>query len=195
MEPTATATTIGWLSGALSVLLGFGAKSVSDWFQHKQTLQRERETRDALRRDQLAERRANFQRQTLLELQEAIQDLARATGACSAYDEKVFRETGKWQGPLRGELNQQVFVANRRVLLLAVRVRDKSLRDAVKNFRQLTNQTETSGLDGTDSALRDISTAALQTVIPLVEPIHERVGELLRTLDDEESGQIKRVEQ
>ena len=46
-----------------------------------------------LRRDQLAERRANFQRQTLLELQEAVQDLFRATGAAHVQDERAFRET------------------------------------------------------------------------------------------------------
>jgi hypothetical protein len=186
---TATATAVSWFSGTLSVLLGFGAKSVSDWFNHKRTLQRERETRDALRRDQLAERRANFQRETLLELQEAVQDLARATGASHHHDEMAYRQTGKWQRERLGEeLDQQVTLANRRVLLLTVRVRDESLRNTIKEFRQLTNQTEAPNRNASDSELRDASFASLQKAVPLIEQIHERVGKILRTLDDEESS-------
>lgn len=177
------------------MLLGFGTKFVSDWFQDKRTLQRERETRDALRRDQLAERRANFQRQTLLELQEAVQDLVRATGAAHVQDERMFRETGRWQRqPLGEEINQQIFLANRSVLLLTVRVRDQALRDAVSRFRSISNQTES--LDNlrsnaSDSELRSASFAALQNATTLIEQIHERIGELLRMLDDEETELVQ----
>jgi hypothetical protein len=195
-EPTTTTTAVSWFSGAFLVLLGFGTKFVSDWFQDKRTLQHERETRDALRRDQLAERRANFQRQTLLELQEAVQDLIRATGAAHVQDERAFKETGRWQREKLGEeINQQIFLANRSVLLLTVRVRDKALRDAINRFRSLSNQTESfTNLrsDASDSELRNASTAAMQNATTLIEQIHERIGELLRTLDEDESELIRR---
>jgi hypothetical protein len=191
VEPTETATAVSWFSGAFLVLLGFGTKFVSDWFQAKRTLQRERETRDALRCDQLAERRATFQRQTLLELQEAVQDLVRATGAAHVQDERMFRETGRWQRqPLGEEINQQIFLANRSVLLLTVRVRDQALRDVVSRFRSLSNQTESLNnlrSNASDSELRSASFAALQNATTLIAQIHERIGELLRTLDDEET--------
>src|SRR5687768_4612193 len=62
-----------------TLLLGYGTKAFSDWFQHRRAREREREARDAARRDQLFERRTSFQRQTLLDLQEAIMRLTRTT--------------------------------------------------------------------------------------------------------------------
>src|SRR6266446_1572808 len=46
-----------------------------------QQMERERENIIAARREQLIERRAEFQRQTLLDLQDALFDLMRTTGA------------------------------------------------------------------------------------------------------------------
>jgi hypothetical protein len=107
----------------------------------------------------------------------------------------AYKPTGKWQRALLGEeLSQQGFLANRRVLLLTVRVRDELLRDTVKNFRRITSQTETSFIrDASDSELRDASSAALLSAMPLLEQIHERIGELLRTIDDEESEILGRT--
>lgn len=44
----------------LSLLLGYGMKYFADWLQHNRTLERERETRSALRKDAIAERRTQF---------------------------------------------------------------------------------------------------------------------------------------
>ena len=66
------------LAGVLpvvSLLLGYGMKYLEDRIQHNRTLERERETRAALRKDAFAERRSQFQRQTLLDLQPALLDL------------------------------------------------------------------------------------------------------------------------
>ena len=181
----------GWFP-VLTFLLGFATKFVSDWVQHRWQLERDRETRKETRRDQLSEQRWSFQRQTLLELQEAIQDLARATGAAHHQDEMAFRETGRWQRQvLVDDLSERGSLTSRRVLMLAVRVRDESLRDAVQRFRRLTSQTETSlGRGSTpDAELRNASNAALLDAMPLLEQIHERIGEILRTLNDEESNQ------
>jgi hypothetical protein len=72
-------------------------------------------------------------------------------------------------------------------MLLAVRVRDESLRDTVQRFRRLTSGTEAIVRDADDAELRDRSSAALQEAMPLLEEIHEQTGHLLRTLDDEEA--------
>jgi hypothetical protein len=193
MPDPATTTTlspaVSWLWGALTVVLGFVVKSVSDWIEHKRTLEREQETRSALRRDHLAERRVTFQRQTLLELQEAVQDLARSTGESHVQDERAYKETGKWQKQLLGEeLAEKLLVANRRVLLLAVRVRDETLRNTVNEFRKLTTELETFDRKVPDAQLREASFAALKEAVPVLEQFHERVGEILRTLDDDESA-------
>jgi hypothetical protein len=86
----------GWFP-ALTLLVGFGVKSVSDWFQDRRALRREREARTEARRDQLRERRSDFQRQTLLDLQEAASDLIRACGAIYVQNVAAFRQTGLWR--------------------------------------------------------------------------------------------------
>jgi hypothetical protein len=77
-------------------------------------------------------------------------------------------------------------------MLLAVRVRDESLRDAVQRFRRLALQTETSvdreWASSSDAELKAASEAAMRRAMPLLEQIHERIGEILRALDDEESA-------
>jgi hypothetical protein len=181
-------TAVSWFP-VVTLIIGFAISSVSDWLKYRRDSERERAARIETRRDQRSEQRRNFQRQTLLELQEAVQDLARASGATHHHDEMAFRQTGRWQrDPLSEELNDQFFQANRRVLLLVVRVRDESLRSTVQRFKTLTNQTATFERgNSTDSDLRDASNAALQGAVTLIEQIHERIGEILRTLDDEEA--------
>jgi hypothetical protein len=173
----------------VTLILGFAISSVSDWLKNRRESERERDARREARHDQLSDQRRNFQRETLLALQEAVQDLARATGAAHHQDEMAFRTTGHWQRQLLGEgLNDQTHLANRRVMLLIVRVRDESLRDVVTNFRQLTSQTQAIGRDVDDAELRNRSNVALQRAMPLLEQIHGRIGEILRTLDDEEAA-------
>src|SRR6266568_8813471 len=175
-------TTVVWFP-VVTLILGFAISSISDSVKNRREGERERDARRETRREQLSDQRRNFQRETLLVLQEAIQDLARATGAAHHQDEMAFGTTGRWQRqPLGEELNQQVHVANRRVLLLTVRVRDESLRDVVNRFRQLTNETETIVRDADDAELRNRSSAALRSTMPLLEQIHGRIGEILRTL-------------
>jgi hypothetical protein len=73
-------------------------------------------------------------------------------------------------------------------MLLVERVRDPLLRDAVTNFRQAASQTQITTRNADDHAeARGRSNAAMQRAMPLLEQIHPRIGEILRTLDDEES--------
>ena len=87
--------TVGWFP-VLTLLLGYAVKAASDWLQHRRTSERERQAREAARQDQLFERRTTFQRQTLLDLQEAVMRLARSSGAMHHQDVMAFRKTGKW---------------------------------------------------------------------------------------------------
>jgi hypothetical protein len=73
-------TTSSWFP-VLTLLLGYATKSLTDWLEHRRNTRREREAREAVRRDQRFERRTSFQRQTLLDLQEASMQLARSVGA------------------------------------------------------------------------------------------------------------------
>jgi hypothetical protein len=120
----------------------------------------------------------------LLELQEAVQDMARAAGAANVHDEKAFKDTGAWQRQsLSEELDDQAFAANRRVLLLTAGVSDESLRITLDQFRTFLNQTH--GL-GSPADQRNSSKTALALAMKLQETIHNRIGELFRKMDDDE---------
>jgi hypothetical protein len=181
-----SAVTAGWFP-VLTLLLGFAIKFLSDWIQNRRDVAKDRRTRTETRRDVIVDRRTTFQRATLLELQEAVQDLARAAGASHHQDEVAYRRTGEWQRELLGdELNDQYFATNRSVLLLNVRVRDESLRDLVNRFRTLVSQTASiSGL-GSAEGQRSSSNAALLAAMTVLEEIHLRIGVLLREMDDDE---------
>jgi hypothetical protein len=178
LDSTATA---GWFP-VLTFLLGFAAKFVSDFVQRKHELERDRETRRETRRDQLAQQRRSFQRETLLALQESVNDMMRATHEAHHKDEMAFRSTGKWQKQLLSEeLNERYSLTVRRTAILGVRVRDSLLRELCEKIRALSAQTIM-------SPDRDTSNAASNTMIPMFEDIQQRVGALLRTLDDEETN-------
>jgi hypothetical protein len=163
----------------VTLLIGYGTKSLTDWVQHRRTTERERVARQAVRQDQLFERRVTFQRETLLALQEAAAELGRATGRISHLDTMAVHSTGKTQ-LLPDDLNQGYHLAQVRMNLLGVRVRDDSVRDLVEKFRQFSVQ---STMADTQKDRDRAMNAAMQTHIQL----NERIGELLRTLDDTES--------
>src|SRR5438094_9918996 len=70
-DATAASATVGWLP-VFTLLLAAGitlvATVITSLLQHRLTSQRQRETRRELRRDQLAERRAECQRRTRVHL-------------------------------------------------------------------------------------------------------------------------------
>ena len=163
----------------LTLLIGYGTKSLTDWIQHRRAVEREREGRDATRRDQLFERRATFQRETLLALQEAAAELGRATGRICHLDTMAIRNTGKTQ-LLPDDLDEGYRLAQVRTSLLAVRVRDDSVRELAEQFRRISvDCTAAKSQEDRDRQMH----LAMQTNIQL----NERIGELLRTLDDAES--------
>jgi hypothetical protein len=184
--PTEVSMTAGWFP-VFTLLLGFAMKYVTDWIQNRRDVAKDSLTRKETRRDVIVERRTTFQRATLLELQEAVQDLARAAGASHHHDEKEYRKTGKWQKVLLGDdLNDEFFLTNRRVLLLAVRVRDTELRGMVNKFRGLVSGMLNVGRNASDQDRRDASNAALSDDFKVLEEIHERIGQLFRQMDSDE---------
>jgi hypothetical protein len=173
-----------WLPPIITFLLGFGTKWLADWAQHRRTVEREREAREATRREQLFERRCTFQRETLLALQDAAAALGRATGRVSHLDTMAVRTTGKTQR-LPDDLDEGYRLAQVRTNMLAVRVRDASIRELVEQFREFS----TSCAMAKTQEDRDRATdSAMETHIKL----NEQIGKVLRTLDDETESLIAR---
>ena len=169
--------TVGWFP-VFTLLLGYAVKAATDWLQHRRTSERERQAREAARRDQLFERQTTFQRQTLLDLQEAIMQLVRCAGAMHHQDVMAFRETGEWRKQLfEEELNENARLATARTSMLAVRVRDASVRDLVAVVR---SHSVNAGL----SASQAEGDRELYAMATEFERLNQRIGEVLRKLDD-----------
>jgi hypothetical protein len=167
----------GWFP-VFTLLLGYAMKAFSDWLQHRRTTEREREARAAARQDERANRRVAFQRQTLLDLQEAMMQLIRSAGAMHHRDVMEFRKTGKWQKQLFGEeLNENARLANARTSMLAVRVRDDPVRDLVQTVKS-------HAIAAAMCGSQEEGERAMTAMGAAFEQLNQRIGETLRKLDD-----------
>jgi hypothetical protein len=168
----------GWVQGLLTFLGGYAARALSEWLQYRRATKKDREAREELRRDKLYERRIAFQRQTLLDLQEATLQLARTVGAAHFQDEEAFRTTGKWGDHLfPDDLDENNRLAHARTYMLGVRVRDDAARELMMKFKMY-------GDDVLKAKTRADSENAFGAMTAALDDLNQRVGEVLRSLDD-----------
>ncbi len=97
----------GWFP-VVTAFTGWAAGLLTEWFRDSRIARRERDASVAKRADDLRTRRVEFQRQTLLDLREAMFQLARAEGAIHHQDDMTFRKTGVWgRQPVSDELSER----------------------------------------------------------------------------------------
>jgi hypothetical protein len=96
--------------------------------------------------------------------------LGRATGAIHHREKVSLRTTGKGQ-LLPDDLDEGYRLAQAKTSMLAARVRDIPVRDLVKQFRQFSFEITNNDL-------------SLDAAVQVHDQLNERIGELLRTLDD-----------
>lgn len=121
--------------GLLGAIVGASASIATAWLAARSSfeLQRKKSAEDR------AERASSFQRQTLLEVQEAIHDALRLASRAHHEDLKAYRATKEWgKNMLPDELSEGVRLAQRRVAILVERVADDQLRAAVKRLMNTT---------------------------------------------------------
>lgn len=170
-------TSAGWFPVA-TAFAGYAAGFVTEWFRDSRTARREREARAEKRADDLRARRAEFQRQTLLDLQEAMFQLARAAVALHHQDAMTFRNTGVWgRQPVSDELSEGHRAALARTNMLVARVRDEDIRHLVGQLRAHSAEASISRSEA--DAGRCIA-----SMMGAQEQANERVGEILRSLDE-----------
>lgn len=164
----------------VTLVLGLVLKSVFDALTDRRTARREREARQEQRQDAFRLRRIEFQRASLLELQEAIQQLARFTGQSNHEYVMAYRTSGTWRKqPLTEEADQGFLRAQTSVGLLRVRIRDQEVRQLAEQFSKVCVDVVVSTSEtAADHALRQITNA--------ITELHERIGAILRNLDDDE---------
>lgn len=117
-----------------------------------------------------------FQRDTLIELQDAVHDELRAVALVYMADEAAYRETHIWGRKMLGEeLNNKVHLAGRRTLLLSERIADDNLREYLKSLRSLLTDVQmardASQAERTHMAAMDMGTSVM-----------EHIGTVLRSL-------------
>lgn len=168
----------------VTLVAGTVLKGIFDALADKRTRLRERETRYDQRRDANALRRAEFQRTTLLELQETVSQLARATGQIHHHDRIAFRESGVWRQNLVPEVvDDGYLLATTRIGQLRVRVRDEQIRELAKDF---TGACADAGYTRNEAE----ANAKIETVLELHQRLMERLGTVLRAIDEDEDRYV-----
>lgn len=121
-----------------------------------------------------AEKHREFQRSTLVELQDAIHDLLRIVTRGLLEDQAAFRKTGTWgENLLSDEVNDGQRLARRRVVILMERVADDALRADVKRLNEaLTHASFNSTEADSELLIHAASNQALQVM--------EHIGTVLR---------------
>jgi len=178
MPETTAANATGWFP-VLTLALGFVTASIGEWIRDKRTAKREKLSREEKRRSDIYERKVNFQRETLLNLQEALLNLVRATGESYHQDSMIFKQTGVWQKQLLGaELDERYRLAQANISILTVRVKDEAVRTMVNQLRSLSVST-------VSSSSEEAAAQAIKKGSEVMDTLNERIGVLLRELDDE----------
>jgi hypothetical protein len=112
----------------------------------------------------------------------AVLKLSRTAGAINHFNKMQQRKTGKWAGCLLPEeLDKDASSSNAILLALTPRVRDERIREMVKTFR---NHACNVGISWSEQAEQE----AMDKMFEVVPPLHERIGEVLRKLDDDEDA-------
>lgn len=167
-----------WLITILSVMAGGALTIITGWISDKRLSERERERRAQEREERLAIRRDDFQRETLLALQVAVQKMVRTTGKMHHEDVMAHRSTGQWQRQLFSEdLSDDSLRNMTDTMLLGSRVRDSEARTLADQLRE--QCTAIGGSPDEQTAEARMATATITH-----ERLIGRIGQLLREMDE-----------
>jgi hypothetical protein len=158
--------------GLIGTIVGALASIGTTWLSGRHSLALQEQ---ATSLDRVEQARA-FQRQNLLELQDALHDALRLVGRAHFEDLASFSKGGEWgRSLLSEEVDEGFRIAQRKVLILIERVADDDLRSRLKKTMQSTgnvmfaqNQPE--------------SVAALKAVSGMTQDTLEQIGRVLRAL-------------
>ena len=157
--------------GLLGTLVGALTSVGTTWLSN-QTSHKIQSSKQA---DERAERAKEFQRETLLTLQEAIHDALRLSARAHMEDFEQFKKTGDWnRGLLSDEVSEGLRLARRRVAILIERVADESLRSDVKSLMRVS-------AEGVLARSKQDAEMNQQAVSVLMTPLLEKIGSVLRS--------------
>ncbi|MFO1205916.1 MAG: hypothetical protein U1E63_09370 [Burkholderiales bacterium] len=117
--------------GLLGTIVGALASIGTTWIsgRHAFSLQRQAASEEQM------ERQRAFQRETLIQLQEAVNDHLRMMTRAHIEDTDAFKKSGNWgRSLLSEEVNDGVRVTGRKVAILVQRIADDALRSSIKSL-------------------------------------------------------------
>lgn len=167
-----------WIASAapvVTLVVGWGLAQLGDERHDRRKVKREATAAQATRQVSVDNRRSDFQRETLLSLQEEMAHLARATGRLHHEDIMLHRNEGKPWGrmPLSEEWSDKQLAATVETNKLTVRIVDDELREAVGAFVSLCGD-----VGGANSDVHSFD--LLKRAIEACGVATERIGILLR---------------
>jgi hypothetical protein len=125
----------------LGVVLGGVLTGAVSLWQAQLVTKREREAREALREQERKDRRDAFQRETLLALQDAVEDVRRAISRDADRKLAALKEDGRWPRRMPGEaVPEDLSDAHARVGKFYARIFDDELKTSVAKFRWTTDR-------------------------------------------------------
>jgi len=168
-----------------TLVMGYAGAALTELFRDKRLAKRERDARKEARRDGVQFRRVEFQRETLLALQDAIAKLARNTGASFHQDSMAFRRVGTWGvEKLPDNLSDEGLQAVVAVNILGARVLDERLRSLCKSFRASCVEV---GLARSEADAERF----LRKMSEEHETLSEHLGTVLRGIDSDEDELLR----
>jgi hypothetical protein len=180
IEAAATGTVTYWLP-LITAVIGFASGGCTEWLRDRRAYERERDTRESALQEQRRERRNEFQRKTLLELQDAAMRLMQATHKTHHFDVMMFRKHGEmYAEPHPENISNEEQAANAITAVLGVRVRDRAIRELLQKMKdELTGATLYANSE--EHSQLGMRQAGKQFV-----ELNKRIGEVLRSIEDEE---------
>ncbi len=155
----------------VTLVLGYAGRMLTEYLQDRRIASRDREARDGER----ARMRREFQRDTLLELQEVMFKFGRAVGAAHMEDVRAYRSTGVWGRQPIGEWSEMLRETTVRILILGARLEDEELRRLVFQVKDFGDRVS-------ESKSEEEALSIMHESLKSFEPANARIGELLRGL-------------
>lgn len=145
-----------------------------------QKLNDERQARIDIRRETAKHKRVEFQRATLLDLQESLHSLLRTGNQIRLRDAKKAKEAGKWvKSGAPSEIDDEARRLQAKTHMLMSRVHDGDIRDKCSRLKNHISVT-------TLATSEEISADEFMAASILFNSLSQEIGEILRHLDAEE---------
>ncbi|WP_124470381.1 hypothetical protein [Burkholderia ubonensis] len=165
----------------ITLIVGAALKELGDWVTHRRTATREIASRRIERQAAAHLRRIEFERGTLLELQDTCQQLARHTGRLHFEDGIAYKRTGEWGKSLvSDETSDGARVCQASLSKLRSRTQSEAIRQLADQFSsECATVALASAKAASDSAINKMSVS--------LNELNDRIGSELRALDSDEN--------